>query len=94
MCAWTSGNRGGGLSVRLLAIERAERRSWVARRALGAGKRFVPRRCAELRQFSRVDGHGRAESQTAQDNGKATPATPGTPTDGGHEEPAFTPACR
>jgi hypothetical protein len=39
-----------------------------------------------------IDGHGRAESQTAQDNGKAAPATPGTPTDGGHEEPAFTPA--
>ena len=25
-----------------------------------------------------IDGHGRAESQTAQDNGKVAPATPGT----------------
>ena len=32
-----------------------------------------------------IDGHGRAEAQTAQDDWKVAPATPGTPIDGGHE---------
>ena len=33
-----------------------------------------------------IDGHGSAESQTAQDVSKVAPATPGTPTDGEHED--------